>query len=106
MHGPKSKFIMKVFQVSKQEVFSKGGRRFLKLKKMGGVEEAILKHKVKAKDEDHLTNKKPKLDILSQDRIPILWIETKQVKILDLLREPNLKCISSQKLGRVTVVYR
>ena len=103
MHGPKSKFIMKVVQVYKQEEFSKGGRRFLKLKKMEGEEEAILKHKVKAKDKDHLTNKKPKkLDIMSQDRIPILWIETKQAKILDLF-----KCIkSSQKLDRVTVVYR
>ena len=38
---------------------------------MGGEEETILKHKVKAKDKDHLTNKKPKLDIMSQDRIPI-----------------------------------
>ena len=50
-------------QVSKHEEFSKEGRRFLKLKKMGGEEEAILKHKVKAKDKDHLTNKKPTLDI-------------------------------------------
>ena len=33
-----------------QEEFSKGGRRFLKLKKMGGEEETILKHKVKARD--------------------------------------------------------
>ena len=69
---------------------------------MGGDERTILKHKVKAKDKNHLTNKKPKLDIMSQDRIPILWIETKQAKILDLF-----KCIkSSQKLGRVTAVYR
>ena len=69
---------------------------------MGGEEEAILKHKVKAKDKDHLTNKKPKLDIMRQDRIPILWIETKQTKILDLF-----KCIkSSQKLGRVRAIYR
>ena len=66
MHGPKSKFIMKVFQVYKQEEFSKGGRRFLKLKKVGGDEETILKHKVKAKEKNHLTNKKPTLDILSQ----------------------------------------
>ena len=87
MHGPKSKFIMKVVQVSKQEEFSEGGRRFLKLKKMGGDEETILKHKVKAKEKNHLTNKKSILDIMSQDRIPILWIETKQAKILDLLRE-------------------
>ena len=60
MHGPKSKFIMKVFQVQKQEEFSKGGRIFLKLKKIGGVEEAILKHKVKAKDKDHLTEQEAK----------------------------------------------
>ena len=106
MHGPKSKFIMKMFKVSKQEEFFKGGRRLLKLKKMGGEEEAILKHKVKARDKNHLTNKKPILDIMSQYRIPILRIETKQTKILDLLREPNFKCIkSSQKLGRVTAVY-
>ena len=69
---------------------------------MGGEEETILKHKVKAKDKNHLTSKNPILDIMSQDRIPILWIETKQAKILDLF-----KCIkSSQKLGRVTAVYR
>ena len=107
MHGPKSKFIMKMFQVSKQEeFFLKGGRRFLKLKKMGGEEETILKHKVKAMDKNHLTNKEPKFDIMSQDIIPILWIETKQAKIINLLREPNFKCIkSSQKLGRVTAVY-
>ena len=107
MHGPKSKFIMKMFQVSKQEeFFFKGERRFLKLKKMGGEEEAILKHKVKARDKNHLTNKKPILDIMSQDGLPILWIETKQAKILYLLREPNFKYIkSSQKLGRVTAVY-
>ena len=60
MHGHKSKFIMKVVQVSKEEEFSKGGRKFLKLKKMGGEEETILKHKVKARDKNHLTNKKPK----------------------------------------------
>ena len=73
---------------------------------MGGEEEAILKHKVKAKDKNHLTNKNPKLNIMSQNRIPILWIETKQAKILDLLREPNFKFIkSSQKLDRVTAVY-
>ena len=69
---------------------------------MGGDEGIILKHKVKAKEENRLTNKKPKLDIMSQDKIPILWIETKQARILDLF-----KCIkSSQKLGRVTDVYR
>ena len=45
MHGPKSKFIMKVVQVSKQEEFSKGGRIFFKLKKMGGEEETILKNR-------------------------------------------------------------
>ena len=73
---------------------------------MGGEEDNILLHKVKAWDRNHLTNKKPKLDIMSKDRIPILWIETKQAKILYLLREPNFKFIkSSQKLGRVTAVY-
>ena len=59
MNGPKSKFIMKVVQVWKQEEFSKGGRRFLKLKKMGEGKETILKHKEKARDKNHLTNKKP-----------------------------------------------
>ena len=88
--------LWKVVQVQKkQEEFSKGERRFLKLKKMGGEEEAILKHKVKARDKNHLTNKKPILDIMSQDRILILWIETKQAKILNLLRELNFKCIKS-----------
>ena len=62
---------------------------------MGGEEEAILKHKVKAKDKDHLTNKNPKLGIMSQDRIPILWSETKQAKILDLFKFIK----SSQKLA-------
>ena len=47
---------------------------------MGGEEEAILKHKVKAKDKNHLTNKNPKLDIMSQGRIPIPWIGTNQEK--------------------------
>ena len=36
---------------------------------MGGDEETILKHKVKARDKNHLTNKKPILDIMSQYRI-------------------------------------
>ena len=107
MHGPKSKFIMKAVQVRKQEEFWKGGRRFLKFKKMGGGEETILKHKVKDKEKKHLTIKKPILVILSQYRIPIHRIETKQEKMLDLLWEPNFKCIkSSQKLGRVTAIYR
>ena len=88
---------MKLVQVLKQEEFSKGGRRLLKLKKIGGDEGTILKHKVKARDENHLTNKKPILDIMSQDIIPILWVETKQAKILDLLREPNFKCIKSSQ---------
>ena len=47
---------------------------------MGGVEEAILKHKVKVRDKDHLTNKKPQLDIMSQDRIPIIWSENQASK--------------------------
>ena len=49
MYGHRSKFIMKMVQVSIQEEFSKG-IRFLKLKKMGGEEETILKHKVKSKE--------------------------------------------------------
>ena len=53
---------------------------------MGGDEWTILKHKVKAKDKNHLTNKKPILDIMSQDRIPILWIETKQADTRPLER--------------------
>ena len=68
----------------------------MKLKKMGGEEETILKHKRKDKDKNHLTNKKPILDIMRQDRIPIPWIETNQaIKILDLLREPNFMCVKS-----------
>ena len=65
MHAHKPKFIMKIFQVSKQEEFSKRGRRLLKLKKIKGEEEIILKHKVKDRDKNHLTNKKPILDIMS-----------------------------------------
>ena len=54
---------------------------------MGGEEWTILKNKVKARDKNHITNKKPILDIMSQDRILITWIETNQaIKILDLLR--------------------
>ena len=45
---------------------------------MGGDKGTILKHKIKAREKKHLTNKKPTLDIMSQDRIPILWIETKK----------------------------
>ena len=58
----------------KQEEFSKGGRRFLKLKKMGGDEETILKHKIKAREKNRLTNKKPTLDTMIQCSITILWI--------------------------------
>ena len=57
----------------------------MKLKKMRGEEETILKHKVKARDKNHLIKKKPILDIMSQDRILIIWIEAKQAKILGLL---------------------
>ena len=85
MQGPKSKFIMKVFKFQNKKSFQKKGEDFLKLKMMGGEEETILKHKVKARYKNHLTNKKPILDIMSQDRILNLWIETKQAKILDLL---------------------
>ena len=74
---------------------------------MGGDEETILKHKVKAREKNHLTNKKPTLDTMSQCRIPMLWIETKQEMIINLLRKPSFKGIkSSKKLGRVTAVYR
>ena len=63
---------------------------------MGGEEGTILKNKVKDRDKNHLTNKKPKLDIMIQDRISIPWVETNQAKkILDLLRVPNFKCIKS-----------
>ena len=41
---------------------------------MRGDEETILKHKVKARDKNHLTNKKPILDIMSQDRIPLFGL--------------------------------
>ena len=74
MHGPKSMFIVKEVEVRKQEEFSKGGRRFLKLKKMGGDEGTFLKHKIKAREKNRLTNKKPTHDTMSQIRIPILWI--------------------------------
>ena len=74
---------------------------------MGGDEGNNLKHKVKAKEKNHLTNKNLTLDIKSQCRIPILRIGTKQAKIINLLRKLTFNCIkSSQKLGRVTVVYR
>ena len=46
---------------------------------MGGDGETILKHKVKAKEKDHLTNKKPSLDTMSQYRIPSFGFETKQI---------------------------
>ena len=49
MHGHKSKFIMKVIQVLKQEEFSKRRENILKLKKMGGDEGTVLNHKIKAK---------------------------------------------------------
>ena len=72
MHGHKSKFTMKVVQVQKQDEFSKRERRFLKFRKMVGEEGTILKNKKKAREKKHLTNKKPILDIMCQDRIPIL----------------------------------
>ena len=74
---------------------------------MGGDEGTILKHKVKAREKHRLTNKKPTLDTMSQCKIHVLWIETKQVKIISLLRKPSFNFIkSSQKLGRVTTVYK
>ena len=42
---------------------------------MGGEKEAILKHKVKARDKNHLTNKKPKLDIMSQGTFPFFRLK-------------------------------
>ena len=41
-------------------------RRFLKLKKIGEDEGTILKHKVKAREKNHLTNKDPTLDTMNQ----------------------------------------
>ena len=63
----------------------------MKLKKMVGEEGTILKHKVKAREKNLITNKKPTLDTMSQCRIPILWIETKQAKIINLLRKTKLQ---------------
>ena len=70
---------------------------------MGGEEGTILKYKVKDRDKNHLTNKKPILDTMSKDRIPTHWIETKQAMILYLLKEPNFKCIKSSQIGRAHV---
>ena len=73
---------------------------------MVGEEGTILKHKVKAREKNRLTNKEPTLDTKSQCRIPIIWVETKQEKIINLLRKPSFNCIkSSLKLGRVTTVH-
>ena len=47
----------------------------MKLKKMGGDEGTILKHNIKAREKNHVTNKKPTLDIMSQDRIPIFGLK-------------------------------
>ena len=55
--------------------FQKEEEDFFKLKKMGGKQDTILKHNVKAGDKNHLTNKKPILDIMSQYRIPILRLK-------------------------------
>ena len=54
----------------KKEGFEKD-EKVLKMKNGVGDEEAILKHKVKARDKNHLTNNKPILDIMSQDKILI-----------------------------------
>ena len=51
---------------------------------MGGDEGTILKHNVKDKEKNDLTNKKSTLDIRSQCRIPILWIKIEQAKVLNL----------------------
>ena len=52
--GPKSKFIVKAIQFRGQKEFGKGWRRFLKLKKIGGDEGIILRHKVKANEKNDL----------------------------------------------------
>ena len=61
MHGPKSKFIMKVVQVLKQEEFLKGGSRFLKLNKMGGDEEINIKYKEKAREKEPSNQQEAKI---------------------------------------------
>ena len=74
---------------------------------MEGEEGTILEHKVKAREKNHLTNKKPTLDIMRQCKFPSFGFETKQARILNLLGKPSFRCIRySQKLGRVTAVYR
>ena len=52
---------------------------------MGGDEGTILKHEVKAREKNRLTNKKLTLDRMSQCRILILWIETKQERTIESL---------------------
>ena len=63
----------------------------MKLKKTGGEDETILKHKVKAREKNHLTNKKPILDTMRQNKIPILWIETKKANNTRPLGKTKLK---------------
>ena len=45
---------------------------------MGGNEETILKYEIQAREKNHLTNKKPTFDTMSQCRIPSFGFETKQ----------------------------
>ena len=73
---------MKMVQVSKQEeyFFLKRRENIFEIKEDGRRRRGYLKHKVKARDKNHLTNKKPKLDIMIQDIILIPWIETNQAK--------------------------
>ena len=57
--------LWKWFKFKNKKSFQKEGEDFLKLKKMGGDEGTILKHKVKAREKNRLTNKKPTLDTMS-----------------------------------------
>ena len=64
---------------------------------MGGDEGTILKHMVKARERNRLTTNNPTLDIMSQCKIPILWIETKKAKILNILRNQASIALSLHK---------
>ena len=63
-----------------------------KVKKLGktpGYAE-LLKHKVKAKEKNHLTYKKSTLDTMSQCRIPFFGFETKKAIIINLFKNTKL----------------
>ena len=47
---------------------------------MGGVEGTIIKHKVKAKKKNNLTNKKLTLDIMSQLELPSFGLKSNKQK--------------------------